>query len=68
MDVIVTLSYAPVHGPDEFLKAIEAEATLGRKDRSFQEVQIMQSKNKTLHFSGKIGDDFLDTTRNRHSL
>ena len=44
MDVIVTLSYAPVHGPDEFLKAIEAEATLGRKDRSFQEVQIMQKK------------------------
>jgi len=35
MDVIVTLSYAPVHGPVEFLKAIEAEATLGRKDRSF---------------------------------
>ena len=44
MDVIVTLSYAPVHGPDEFLKAIEAEATLGAKDRSFQEVQIMQKK------------------------
>jgi hypothetical protein len=44
MDVIVTLSYAPIHGPDEFLKAIEAEATLGRKDRSFQEVQIMQKK------------------------
>lgn len=44
MDVIVTLSYAPVHGPDEFLKAIEAEATLGRKDRSFQEVQIMRKK------------------------
>ena len=44
MDVIVTLSYVPVHGPDEFLKAIEAEATLGRKDRSFQEVQIMQKK------------------------
>lgn len=44
MDVIVTLSYAPVHGPVEFLKAIEAEATLGRKDRSFQEVQIIQKK------------------------
>lgn len=44
MDVIVTLSYAPVHGPDEFLKAIEAEATLGRKDRAFQEVQVIQKK------------------------
>jgi hypothetical protein len=44
MDVIVTLSYAPVHGPDKFLKAIEAEATLGRKDRSFQEVEIFQKK------------------------
>lgn len=44
MDVIVTLSYSPVHGPDEFLKAIEAESTLGRNDRSFQEVQIIQKK------------------------
>ncbi len=44
MDVIVTLSYAPVHGPEEFLKAIEAEATVGLQDRSFQEVEIMQKK------------------------
>jgi hypothetical protein len=44
MDVIVTLSYAPVHGPDELLRAIEAEAILGRKDRSFQEVEIIQKK------------------------
>lgn len=44
MDVIVTLSYAPVQGPDEFLKAIEARATLGQKDRAFQEVPIIQKK------------------------
>jgi hypothetical protein len=44
MDVIVTLSYAPVHGPDEFLKAIEAGAILGQKDRSFQKVSIIQKK------------------------
>lgn len=30
IDVIVTLSYAPVHGSDDFLKAIEDEATFGR--------------------------------------
>jgi len=44
MDVIVTLSYSPVHGPDELLKAIEAAATLRRKDRAFQEVEIFRKK------------------------
>ena len=44
MDVIVTMSYAPVHGSDDFLKAIEDEATLGRKDRSFQKVLIKEER------------------------
>ncbi|MEO8324425.1 MAG: multiheme c-type cytochrome [Nitrospirota bacterium] len=44
MDVIVTLSYAPVHGSDDFLNAIEEEATLGRKDRAFQGVLIKKEK------------------------
>ncbi len=48
MDVIVTLTYAPVHGPQEFLKAIEQDAPLGQKDRAFQTVQIAQKKTNVL--------------------
>ena len=49
MDVIVTVSYAPVHGPQDFVKAVESEASLGKKDRSFQSVQVFQKKvNVTL--------------------
>ena len=48
MDVIVTLTYAPVHGPQEFLKAVEQDASLGRKDRVFQTVQIAQKKVNVL--------------------
>ena len=44
MDVIVTVSYGEVHGPPDVLKAIEQEATLGRKDRAFQPVQVVQKK------------------------
>ena len=29
MDVIVSVTYAPVHGPQEFLKAVEGESSLG---------------------------------------
>ncbi len=48
MDVIVTLTYAPVHGPQDLLKAIEQDAPLGQKDRAFQTVQIAQKKTNVL--------------------
>lgn len=44
MDVVVTLTYAPVHGPQDFLEKVEQEAALGPKDRAFQSVQIAQKK------------------------
>lgn len=44
MDVIVTMTYAPLHGPREFLSQVEQEAPLGPKDRSFQTVQIAHKK------------------------
>jgi hypothetical protein len=48
MDVIVTLTYAPVHGPQDFLKAIEQDAPLRQKDRAFQTVQIAQKKTNVI--------------------
>jgi len=48
MDVVVTLTYAPVHGPQDFLEKIEEEAPLGKKDRAFQSVQIAQKKMNVL--------------------
>lgn len=45
MDVVVTLTYAPVHGPEDFLKKVEQEAALGQKDKAFQSVQIAQKKS-----------------------
>lgn len=48
MDVIVTLTYAPIHGPQDFLQAVEKEATLGKKDRAFQPVQIIQKKSNVV--------------------
>ena len=48
MDVVVTLTYAPVHGPQDLLKAIEQDAPLGQKDRAFQTVQIAQKKTNVL--------------------
>ncbi len=48
MDVIVTLTYAPVHGPQDLLKAIEQDAPLGKKDRAFKIVQIAQKKTNVL--------------------
>lgn len=44
MDVIVTMTYAPIHGPDQFVKAVETRAALGKKDRAFQPVQIVRFK------------------------
>ena len=44
MDVIVTVSYGPIHGPPDFLKLVEEEATLGQKDRAFQQVQVFKQK------------------------
>ena len=44
MDVIVTISYAPVHGPAQFLGEVEEDATLGNKDRAFQLVQVTQER------------------------
>ncbi|MGB0911169.1 MAG: multiheme c-type cytochrome [Nitrospirales bacterium] len=44
MDVIVTLSYAPIHGPQKFLKAVENESSLGKKDRAFQPVEVVKKK------------------------
>ena len=48
MDVIVTLTYAPVHGPQDFLKEVEQDAPLGQKDRAFQIVEIAQKKTNVL--------------------
>ena len=49
MDVIVTVSYGPIHGPPDFLKVVEEEASLGPKDRAFQSVRIVELKeNVTL--------------------
>jgi hypothetical protein len=48
MDVVVTLTYAPVHGPQDFLKQVEQDAPLGKKDRAFQIVQIAQKKTNVL--------------------
>lgn len=45
MDVVVTLTYAPIHGPEDFLKKVEQEAALGQKDKAFQSVQIAQKKS-----------------------
>jgi hypothetical protein len=44
----VTLTYAPVHGPQDFLEKVEQEAALGKKDRAFQSVQITQKKMNVL--------------------
>jgi hypothetical protein len=44
MDVVVSLTYAPVHGPQDFLEKVEQEAALGQKDKAFQSVQIAQKK------------------------
>lgn len=52
MDVIVTMTYAPIHGPDDFVKEVEKRAALGKKDRSFKPVQIVRFKENVL-LSGK---------------
>lgn len=44
MDVIVSVAYAPIHGPKEFLKAVENESGLGQKDRAFQSVEVVKKK------------------------
>ncbi len=48
MDVVVSLTYAPVHGPQDFLEKVEQEAALGQKDKAFQSVQIAQKKLNVL--------------------
>lgn len=48
MDVIVTMTYAPIHGPDEFVKEVEKRAALGKKDRAFKPVQIVRFKENVL--------------------
>ncbi len=45
MDVIVTLTYGEIHGPQDFIKAVEQEATLGQKDRAFRPVEIVKHKS-----------------------
>ncbi len=44
MDVLVTMTYSPIHGPEDFVKDVEQGAALGRKDRAFQPVRIMRYK------------------------
>jgi len=62
MDVVVTLTYAPVHGPQDFLKAVEQDASLGQKDRAFQ---IAQKKtNVLLKKSRKRGIGFVNYGQN----
>ena len=48
MDVVVTLTYAPIHGPQKFLATVKEEASLGEKDRAFQTVQISQKKTNVI--------------------
>jgi Cytochrome c554 and c-prime len=48
MDVVVSITYAPVHGPQDFLEKVEQEAALGQKDKAFQSVQIAQKKLNVL--------------------
>ncbi len=44
MDVIVTMTYAPIHGQEEFVKEVEQRAALGKKDRAFKPMQIIRFK------------------------
>jgi len=44
MDVIVTMTYAPIHGPKAFIKEVEQRASLGKKDRAFKPMQITRFK------------------------
>ncbi len=44
MDVLVTMTYSSIHGPENFVNDVEQRAALGRKDRAFQPVRIMQYK------------------------
>jgi len=48
MDVVVTLTYAPIHGPQDFLEKVDQEAALRQKDKAFQSVQIAQKKVNVL--------------------
>ncbi len=48
MDVIVTMTYAPLYGPEAFVKEVEQRAALGEKDRAFQPVQIIRHKENVL--------------------
>ncbi len=52
MDVIVTMTYAPIHGPDEFVKEVEQRAALGKKDRAFKPVEIVRFK-ENVKLTGK---------------
>ncbi len=40
MDVIVTMAYSPIHGPEDFVREVEQRAALGKKDRAFQPVKV----------------------------
>ena len=52
MDVIVTMTYAPIHGPEDFVKEVEQRAALGKKDRAFKPVQIVRFK-ENVKLTGK---------------
>jgi hypothetical protein len=41
-DIDVTLSYAPVSGPQQFLQRIEAESSKGAQDPVFQAIPIVR--------------------------
>lgn len=44
MDVILTVTYSPIHGPQKFLRAVKDEAPRGENDRAFQAVEVLQKK------------------------
>ncbi len=48
MDVLVTLTYSPIHGPEDFVNEVKQRAALGRKDRAFQPVRISHYKENVL--------------------
>lgn len=44
MDVVVSMHYGEIHGPEDFIEAVEEQSTLGRKGLAFQQVQIIEHK------------------------
>ena len=42
------MTYAPIYGPEAFVKEVEQRAALRKKDRAFKPVQIIRYKENIL--------------------